>query len=73
METVTEYIDYSENAELWEAATHMSNLEQVIFAGIRDDAIKELGQPGRADSKGANPPQDAKAFRYYRKKINSLL
>ncbi len=40
MATVTEYIDYSENEELWKEVTHVSSLEQVIFEGAVDDAKK---------------------------------
>ena len=42
MSTVTEYIDYSENAELWKEVTQMSSLEQVVHAGVRDDALKSV-------------------------------
>ncbi len=40
MATVTEYMDYSENEELWKEVTHVSSLEQVIFEGAVDDAKK---------------------------------
>ncbi len=40
MSTVTEYIDYSENAELWKEVTRVSSLEQVIFEGAITDAKK---------------------------------
>ena len=42
MPTVTEYIDYSQNAELWREVKQMSSLEQVVLAGLRDDAIKSV-------------------------------
>ena len=42
MSTVTEYIDYSENAELRKEVTQMSSLEQVVHAGVRDDALKSV-------------------------------
>ncbi len=42
MSTVTEYIDFSANAELWREVTQMSSLEQVVHAGVRDDALKSV-------------------------------
>jgi len=42
MSTVTDYIDYSGNAELWREVTQMSSLEQVVYAGVRDDALKSV-------------------------------
>ena len=40
MATVTEYIDYPENTDLWKGVTQVSSLEQVIFEGAIDDALK---------------------------------
>ncbi len=42
MSTVTEYIDFSANAELWREVKQMSSLEQVVHAGVRDDALKSV-------------------------------
>ena len=53
MSTVTEYIDYSENAELWREVTKMSSLEQVVHAGVRDDALKSVQKEVEAKIKTA--------------------
>ena len=59
MSTVTEYIDYSENAELWKEVTQMSSLEQVVHAGVRDDALKSVQKEVEAIKKAAQEEIEA--------------
>ena len=49
MDTVTEYIDYSENRDLWKEVTQVSSLEQVIFEGAIDDALKFVEEETREE------------------------
>ncbi len=59
MSTITEYIDYSENAELWKEVTQMSSLEQVVHAGVRDDALKSVRKEIQAMIEAANEVAEA--------------
>ncbi len=59
MSTVTEYIDYSENAELWKEVTQMSSLEQVVHAGVRDDALKSVQKEVEAIKRAAQEEIEA--------------
>ena len=42
MDTMSEYIDFSENEELWKEVTHMSGLGQSVFEDGREEGIQAL-------------------------------
>ena len=41
MDTMNEYIDFSDNEELWKEVTHMSGLGQSIFEEGREEGREE--------------------------------
>ena len=42
MATVSEYIDYSDNETLWKGVTDVSTIEEIKYAGMREELTKEL-------------------------------
>ena len=42
MSTVSEYIDYSDNEELWKEVTDLSTIEQIRYEGMVEKLTKEL-------------------------------
>ena len=42
MATVSEYIDYSDNETLWKGVTDVSTIEEIKYAGMREELREEL-------------------------------
>ena len=42
MSTISEYIDYSDNEELWKEVTDLSTIEQIRYEGMVEKLTKEL-------------------------------
>ena len=42
MATVSEYIDYSDNETLWKGVTDVSTIEEIKYAGMREELTEEL-------------------------------
>jgi len=42
MDTVSEYIDYSENEELWKEVKELSTIEEIKYEGMREELEVEL-------------------------------
>ena len=42
MATVSEYIDYSDNETLWKGVTDVSTIEEIKYAGMREELTEEF-------------------------------
>ena len=42
MATVSEYIDYSDNETLWKGVTDVSTIEEIKYAGMREELREKL-------------------------------
>ena len=42
MATVSEYIDYSDNETLWKGVTDVSTIEEIKYAGMREELTEKL-------------------------------
>ena len=46
MDTVSEYIDFSDNEALHKEVIHVSTIEQIKYEGMREELTKELREEG---------------------------
>lgn len=49
MSTISEYIDYSDNEELWREVTDLSTIEQIRYEGLKEKAREEGMKLARED------------------------
>jgi 6-pyruvoyl-tetrahydropterin synthase len=42
MSTISEYIDYSDNEELWKEVTELSSIEQIRYEGMLEEITEEV-------------------------------
>ena len=42
MSTISEYIDYADNEELWKEVTELSSIEQIRYEGMLEEITEEV-------------------------------